>query len=253
MILKKIIKAFFKVSLMMSICCLGVSIAFATNGDISAIKKSFDFINLDFINNVSELNDNVIDNVKNIYGENDEQERIDLVLVNKENRLNEKYIPSDLVQADIPFQGINNMVSADIKSSLENMFIEAKLNGIELIGISGYRSYSYQENLYNMSLRGEGSYNSDYVALPGYSEHQTGLAIDILSKDYMFLDEGFKYTEAYKWIKDNSYKYGFIIRYPEGKEDITGYPFEPWHLRYVGVQNAKKIVKRGCTLEEYLR
>ena len=253
MVIKKIIKTFFNTSLIVGMCCLGITFAFATNGDIPSIKKNFNFVNLNFIDDIAELNDNAIDNIKNIYNEDANEEKVDLVLVNKDNKLNEKYVPSNLVEADIPFQGINNKISVDIKSNLENMFNDANLDGVELVGISGYRSYSYQENLYNMSLRGEGDYNSDYVALPGYSEHQTGLAIDILSTDYMFLDEGFKYTDAYKWLNENSYKYGFIIRYPEGKEDITGYPFEPWHLRYVGIQNAKKIIKRGCTLEEYLK
>lgn len=234
-------------------CFLGVTFAFATNGDMISIQNGINSIGLDFTSTITDINNEVVDSIKNIYNENDEQERIDLILVNKENKLNEKYVPSSLVQADIPFEGVNNMISIDMKSDLENMFNGASLDGVELVGVSGYRSYSYQENLYNMSLRGDGNYNSDYVALPGYSEHQTGLAIDVLSRDYMFLDEGFKYTDAYRWIKENSYKYGFIIRYPEGKENITGYPFEPWHLRYVGVQNAKKIIKRGCTLEEYLK
>lgn len=253
--IRKIIKVFTKTSLMICMCGLGVTFAFATNGEIAYIQKGVSLIGLDFIKNVSIVEYDISDNIIDTYSDEDdyEEDRIDLVLVNRENKLNERYVPSNLVQADIQFEGVNNMVALEMKSDLENMFNDAKLDGIDLVAVSGYRSYAYQESLYNMSLVEESGYNSDYVALPGYSEHQTGLAIDVLSRDYMFLNEGFKYTDAYKWIKENAHKYGFIVRYPEGKEDITGYPFEPWHLRYVGIKNAKNIIKRDCTLEEYLK
>lgn len=112
---------------------------------------------------------------------------------------------------------------------------------------SGFRSYTVQKNLYNSYVRRDGAENADrYSARPGHSEHQTGLAFDI-----NYADDRFKGTPEASWLAENAYKYGFILRYPEGKEPITGYMFEPWHYRYVGVENAAKIYASGLTLEEY--
>ncbi|MCJ7690285.1 MAG: M15 family metallopeptidase, partial [Clostridiaceae bacterium] len=126
-------------------------------------------------------------------------------------------------------------------------------DNIILLGVSGYRDYSYQEKLYNDKVNRSGKEEADkYVAQAGESEHQTGLAMDVLAEEYTTLDEGFKNTKAYKWIIENCYKYGFILRYPEGKEQITGYAYEPWHIRYVGDKVAMEIARKGITLEEYL-
>ncbi|MCS4454811.1 M15 family metallopeptidase [Clostridium botulinum] len=138
--------------------------------------------------------------------------------------------------------------------ALENLFQEAKNENIILLGVSGYRNYHYQVNVYNNSVYRNGQQHADkYVAQPGTSEHQTGLAMDIVSTEYTNLDENFVNTRAYKWLKENCYKYGFIIRYPKEKEDITGYNFEPWHIRYVGIEVATEIMNKGITLEEYLQ
>ncbi len=136
--------------------------------------------------------------------------------------------------------------------ALEKLFNAAETENIVLLGVSGYRNYNYQVNVYNNSVYRNGKQHADkYVAQPGTSEHQTGLAIDIVSNEYTNLDEIFVNTRAYKWLKENCYKYGFIIRYPKGKEDITGYKFEPWHIRYVGIDVATEIMNRNITLEEY--
>ena len=134
------------------------------------------------------------------------------------------------------------------------MFEAAKKDGIILLGASGYRSYSVQENLYTSRVINDGQEEADrYTAKPGQSEHQTGLALDILSEDYQDMDDNFDSTEAYAWLKENCYKYGFILRYPQGKEDITGFLYEPWHYRYIGNNEvAKDIMDRNLTFEQYI-
>lgn len=132
----------------------------------------------------------------------------------------------------------------EARAALDKMFAES---GLKMWVCSGFRSYNVQKNLYNSYVRRDGAEKADrYSARPGYSEHQTGLAFDI-----NYADSRFNGTEQAKWLAANAYKYGFILRYPEGKESITGYMYEPWHYRYVGVENAKKIYESGLTLEEY--
>jgi len=120
--------------------------------------------------------------------------------------------------------------------------------GVKLKIVSGFRSYDYQEKIYNIYVKefGEEKTNT-FSAKPGHSEHQTGLAIDICEDSDKFIG-----TKEDIWLQKNAYKFGFIIRYPKGKEYITGYKYEPWHLRYVGKKYAKTIFARGLTLEEYL-
>ncbi len=121
-------------------------------------------------------------------------------------------------------------------------------DGAKLKIISGFRSYDYQEKIYNIYVKefGEEKTNT-FSAKPGHSEHQTGLAIDLCEDSDKFIG-----TKEDIWLQKNAYKFGFIIRYPKGKEKITGYKYEPWHLRYVGRKYAKVIFTRGLTLEEYL-
>lgn len=132
----------------------------------------------------------------------------------------------------------------EARAALNKMFAES---GLKMWVCSGFRSYNVQKNLYNSYVRRDGAAKADtYSARPGYSEHQTGLAFDI-----NYADSRFNGTEQAKWLAANAHKYGFILRYPEGKEQITGYMYEPWHYRYVGVENAEKIYASGLTLEEY--
>ena len=133
--------------------------------------------------------------------------------------------------------------------AFDEMKSDSQSIGLNLYISSGYRSYTYQENLYNNYVYQDGKEQADtYSARPGHSEHQTGLAFDLNT-----IDDSFAYTDEGKWVKDNCYKYGFIIRYPKGKEQETGYQYESWHLRYVGKNLAQKLYNNGnwITLEEY--
>ena len=130
------------------------------------------------------------------------------------------------------------------------MFNDAVKDGLTLYINSPYRSYSVQSSLYNNYGARDGFSLADtYSARPGFSEHQTGLAFDVTSKSTNF--DTFAYSNEYEWLQKNAYKYGFILRYPKGKEYITGYQYESWHYRYVGVEIAKKIKELDLTFEEY--
>lgn len=139
-------------------------------------------------------------------------------------------------------------VNSEALSALKQMQADAKALGLNIPLVSGYRSYETQEKLYNKYVKKDGEKKANtYSAKPGESEHQTGLAFDIGS-----VDRSFANTIEAKWIEENAYLYGFIIRYPKGKTDITGYIYEPWHVRYLGEKKAKDVYLSGLTLEEYL-
>ena len=178
------------------------------------------------------------------------------ILVNENNKLEDDYVPSTLVESDIAFEEYIECKQLDERTSnaAKEMFNAALNDNVNLIAISGYRSYSVQENLYNSRVEVKGVEKTrQYTAEAGASEHQTGLAIDIVCNDYPYLDEGFENTDAFKWLYNNCYKYGFILRYQKGKEDITGYNYEPWHFRYIGdVDIAKDIMERGICFEEFI-
>ena len=157
----------------------------------------------------------------------------DIMIVNKTYPLPSDYNPGGL--------------SNEYMDAFYEMQAHAELDGIELWIQSGFRSYSTQEAIYNNYVSMDGQERADtYSSRPGHSEHQSGLAADINNPD-----ESFNGTAAAKWLKNNCYKYGFIVRFPEGKEDSTGYMYESWHLRYVGKEWAKKITESGLSLEEY--
>lgn len=137
---------------------------------------------------------------------------------------------------------------AEASSALNEMIAAASKDGIRLYQISGFRSYSTQQTLYNNYVARDGKAEADrYSARPGHSEHQTGLAFDLNS-----LEQSFGETKEGKWLAANCWKYGFIIRYPHDKESVTGYMYEPWHVRYLGKENAKAVYESGKCLEEYL-
>ncbi|WP_060205841.1 M15 family metallopeptidase [Sporosarcina koreensis] len=145
--------------------------------------------------------------------------------------------------------------SKEARASFDEMAAEAKLSGFNLTAFSTYRSYEYQVSLYDRYVKKDGVEAADrYSARPGYSEHQTGLAFDIGEVNYekYWASSKFGETEAGKWVAANASRYGFILRYPKGKESITGYMHESWHFRYVGKEIAEEIFKRNITLEEYL-
>ncbi len=141
-------------------------------------------------------------------------------------------------------------LTKETQQAFEKMKNDAKKDGINLTIASGYRSYDYQKQLYE-KYRARPNQSQEYVetysARPGYSEHQTGLAIDVCMASQAFLG-----TPEQKWLEANCVKYGFVIRYPQGKEDKTGFMYEPWHIRYLGVETAKKLDESGLCLEEYL-
>ncbi|MFO0920621.1 MAG: M15 family metallopeptidase [Candidatus Saccharimonadales bacterium] len=178
-------------------------------------------------------------------------------IVNKTRQLPEGYIPPDLIIPDVrlQFEPTANYMqfSKQAEPELTEMFNAAKRDNVELIFGSGYRSYDLQKQLYDDYVAKDGQAEADrYSARPGTSEHQTGLSFDAFGeKVECNLEICYADTAEGKWIKDNSYKYGFIIRYPSGKESVTGYQYEPWHLRYVGKELAVELQKTGQTMEEF--
>ncbi|GAB6098590.1 hypothetical protein JCM16358_04690 [Halanaerocella petrolearia] len=181
-----------------------------------------------------------------------------LVLVNKERALPASFTPADLTIPDIPFPYKEDVPKKQVKpivaKALEQLFTQAKKENIKLAGVSGYRSYQRQKSIFNYNVRRKGRKEANKTsAQPGESEHQTGLAIDVSSPSVNYrLVEDLGKTKAGKWLAENAAKYGFIIRYPQDKTEITGYQYEPWHLRYVGQKHALKISSNNLTLEEYL-
>ncbi len=166
------------------------------------------------------------------------------IIVNKSYSLPSSYVPENIVI-------INNYVKIVdyVKEAFEKLAADALSLGLNIYPSSGYRSYADQEKIYNNYIMQDGIEKADtYSARAGYSEHQTGLVIDVNTVDMTFDN-----TPESNWLKNNCYRYGFIIRYPEGKEDITGYMYEPWHIRYVGPSLAKTLYNNGnwLTIEEY--
>lgn len=202
---------------------------------------------------------------KNTYMQNDTDSQIAdktdaglLVLVNKEHEL-----PTDY---QVQLHWLNNgscAVAEEMYDALKEMLTDGSTQGREFVVASGYRSREKQRELLDedimAAMQNEGfSWQEAYeqeiqeTMPPGYSEHETGLAVDIVSLDYQILDEQQEYTEENQWLRENCSKYGFILRYPKGAEAITGVSYEAWHFRYVGEEAAEEIMERGITLEEYL-
>ena len=183
------------------------------------------------------------------------------ILVNKDNLLPSDYIPGKLVILDNNKNNFHNyndpnlkpMIREDIIEDLFEMFKAAKEEGYSLIVDSGYRSYEYQLEVLKANIEKYGEDKAyKYVAIQGASEHQTGLCFDVAYMyDGVYSDEINEEDEEINWLLNNSYEYGFILRYPKGKEKITGYSFEPWHFRYVGKELAKVLFENNETLEEY--
>lgn len=167
------------------------------------------------------------------------------MIVNKQHALNSSYTPS--------LQAINgSQMRPEASSALTSLLKDASVAGSPMSIISAYRSYANQQATYNNYVAQDGVAKADtYSARPGHSEHQTGLAVD-LGNGTCNLEICFSDTKAGKWLAENAYKYGFIIRYPSSKTDITGYQYEPWHLRYVGVELSTEMQRTNIlTLEEF--
>lgn len=157
-----------------------------------------------------------------------------ILIANKTYALPRSYAPGGL--------------TSDTDKAFNELKSAAAAQGLSIWNQSGYRSYDSQERIYNGYVQRDGKDEADtYSARPGHSEHQTGLALDLNT-----IDLAFENTSEFAWVSENCYKYGFIIRYPKGKESITGYQYEPWHLRYLGVETATAVYNSGLCLEEYL-
>lgn len=168
------------------------------------------------------------------------------MVVNKHRPLPSTYTPDNLIAA-----GNGHVLRSDAADALKQLLSAANTNGFNLRTLSGYRSYTNQASVYNGYVKRDGQALADtYSARPGHSEHQTGLAVD-LGNGTCDLEICFGTTAAGKWLAAHAHEYGFIIRYPNGKTSVTGYQYEPWHLRYVGTDLSKKVYGSGKTLEEY--
>lgn len=172
-----------------------------------------------------------------------------LMLVNKYYRLNEDYVPN-VVNISSTYAYSGNYAREDVLSafiSMRNDCLDA--TGKKLIVNSSYRSYSDQDEVWSERKNRKGIEQADsYAARPGHSEHQSGLALDIVEYNN---PNDFEETESFKWMQENAHKYGFILRYPSDAEDITGYSYESWHYRFVGVDVATKVHNESITYDEY--
>ena len=172
------------------------------------------------------------------------------VLVNKYYKLDSKFEPSDLEIINSKYASGTQKLRKEAKEHFEEMCADALKDGYKIYAGSTYRSYSYQLGLYNRYVAKDGFNAAEtYSARAGYSEHQLGLAVDILNHSWDYINEK---NPEYTWLVNNSYKYGFILRYPRGKEYITGYVFEDWHFRYLGKQLAEKVMNSNLTYDEYV-
>ena len=175
-----------------------------------------------------------------------------LMIVNKFYKLDEDYHYGELVTVDKKYSvNDNDKLEKKTYEAFKQLVEAAEKENLHIRSKSAYRSYNTQKNLYERYKKTNGfEWAEKWSAHPGNSEHQTGLALDVCSKDTYTIQK-FSSTKEFLWMKDNSYKYGFILRYPEGKEDITGYNYEAWHYRYVGKKVAKYIYENDITFEEY--
>ena len=174
-----------------------------------------------------------------------------MILVNKFYSLDDSYNSDDMVKVSNTYSyGNNQMLTKDTFDAFLNMWNDAKKEDLTLIINSSYRSYNEQEEVYDEYKSTRGEEEADKIAArPGFSEHQTGMAIDI--QTYGSRASTFEDFDEFKWLQDNAYKYGFILRYPKDKEYLTGYEYESWHYRYVGVEAATYIKENNITFDEY--
>ena len=172
------------------------------------------------------------------------------ILVNKYNYLDENYIPDNLEKIDLKYARSGMKLVDYAKDSFESLAKDAKKEGLNIMATSSYRSYNYQVDLYNKYAEKDGYSNADtYSARPGFSEHQTGLAVDVYDGNLAYTD--FEQTKEFTWMQKHAQDYGFILRFPKDKEKETGYEYESWHYRYVGKEMAKDIKEKDMTFEEY--
>ncbi len=165
------------------------------------------------------------------------------------------YIPSNLVKLDKDISKYHICVKEEVAEALKSMIGAASLEGYTIIVSSGFRDYYTQKSIIERETKNGNPNVNVAVAKPGYSEHQLGVAVDLTSKSIAYASATMKFgdTPESDWLEKHASEYGFIESYPKGKEAITGYMYEPWHYRYVGIENATEIVKSGQTLNEYMK
>lgn len=214
--------------------------------DISNIKKDFNYE--DVVTYVNANLDKEYYSSDNLIS-NEDASKID-VLVNKYHKLDENYEPSDLTIIDSKYASGTQKLRKEAQIKFEVMASDMAKENLKIYAGSTYRSYTYQKGLYDRYVKKDGFAAAEtYSARSGYSEHQLGLAVDIVNGKWDYLSENDK---EYDYLVKNSYKYGFILRYPRGSEYVTGYMFEDWHFRYLGIELATKVFNSGLTYDEYI-
>lgn len=214
--------------------------------DISNIKKDFNYE--DVVTYVNANLDKEYYSSDNLIS-NEDASKID-VLVNKYHKLDENYEPSDLTIIDSKYASGTQKLRKEAQIKFEEMASDMAKENLKIYAGSTYRSYTYQKGLYDRYVKKDGFTAAEtYSARSGYSEHQLGLAVDIVNGKWDYLSENDK---EYDYLIKNSYKYGFLLRYPRGSEYVTGYMFEDWHFRYLGVELATKVFNSGLTYDEYI-
>ena len=176
-----------------------------------------------------------------------------LFLVNKEYMIGADYVPDDLVMPDVRKSSSAVLMRKEAAAALEELFAAAKEEKLNLVAVSGYRSYQTQRAIYQRRKRAAGqAHVNRFVAVPGASEHQLGLAMDVNRVNATGLKASFGKTKEGIWLAENCWRFGFILRYQQEWEDVTGYGYEPWHIRYVGAEHALRIRELNIPFEEYI-
>lgn len=172
------------------------------------------------------------------------------VLVNKYYYLTDSYIPENLENISKQYALDGMRLVHDAKEAFEKLASDAKKENLSIVAMSSYRSYDYQVDLYNKYVKSDGQEAADtYSGRPGHSEHQTGLAVDVYNQKETYTN--FENTKEFIWMQKHAHEYGFILRFPQDKEEETGYHYESWHYRYVGIEAAKYIKENNISFEEY--
>ncbi len=216
---------------------------------VSFIKKNYKNKSIDYKFVVSKVNTNTNYDYYTHTSKTDMNKGY-AILVNKYHSLPDKYAPDDIVSMSNQYAYPNNSIRSDVYEAFKKMSKKAKEDGITLIVNSSYRDYASQKKIYEEYEDKRGQKYADSVAArPNYSEHQTGLALDIFTPGAGM--KNFENTKAFEWLSKNAYKYGFILRYPKDKDGLTGYAYESWHYRFLGEDLAKKVFDSGLTFDEY--
>ncbi len=233
--------------------------------ELENIDKKIDYFNYNYIDRYIKYKENnknmnieqIIKNVNMNLDKKQYEDKIpaknlnkETILVNKYYYLDENYVPNNLEKINNQYALDNMKLVKEAKDAFEKLSKDALKEKLNIIAMSAYRSYSYQVDLYNRYAKSDGKEKADtYSGRAGHSEHQTGLAVDVYNKKVPYTS--FENTKEYDWMMKNAHKYGFILRFPKNKEEETGYHFESWHYRYVGVDIAKYIKENDISLEEY--